>query len=131
MLQDVQNLDDQEPAVGPVDGAGPDHGEIGEQGAELSLSFDGSEQVGESGVGFENNRRPLQFAVVHEHIDFVTGQIGLSGGHGQGKLRDRAFLPEVIDVLDNILFHLFQIGLDVLAGLVLFLEFLDVVVETT
>jgi len=74
----VLHREDEVAAVAPVDGPGPDHGEVGDERPELGLLFDASEQVVVGGVQLGNDGCPLHAGVVHQHVDLVALEPELS-----------------------------------------------------
>ncbi len=73
IYQHFAGVDDQIAAVGAMQGAGADHGEIGHRHtAVLHDMFDPSEEVVVGRVGLKHHRRSLGVLVVHQHIDLVA-----------------------------------------------------------
>ena len=73
VLHEIVHVQDEEPAVGAVDAAGRDEGEVRDQGAELAFALDAAQEVGRSGVILYDNGRALRFGVVHEDVAPVAG----------------------------------------------------------
>ena len=66
--------DDEISAVSPMQGTRLNHGVICKEPTPRGLVFDPSNQIVVSGIGFHHNRRTFQILVVHQNVDFVTGE---------------------------------------------------------
>ena len=106
--QQIQDLNDQITAVGPMERPGADHGEIRKQGAELGFFFNTSEQVGIRGIGFVNDRGPLGFGMIHQHIDFIAGKGRFHQRSRKGAGGSRLGF-KIIDIFDYVFFNLLEV----------------------
>ena len=106
--QQVQGLQDEVAAVGPVQGPGPDQGEVGHQGAELGPAFHRPEQVGVGGVVLHDHRGALGLGVVHEDVHLVLGKGRLRHGKGKGALGAGPAL-QVVDIFQDVFLDVFEI----------------------
>ncbi len=87
-------------AVGAVQDTGPDHGEVGDQGAHHSLMLHPPHQIGEVRIAFVYHRRALGVGVVHKQVDAVAPHDAFGAGHlhGRGQIAILAGALEGFDV---------------------------------
>ena len=114
-------------AVGPVEGAFSDHGEVGDQGPELGLLLYAAKEVVVGGIDLHDHRCPLELGVVHHHVHFVfpEGRL-LSPRHGKGRSGlGLSSLPEQGEVLHDVIPHLLQVGHDLRKVPVLLHQFIN------
>src|SRR5690606_10869292 len=80
LAQHLLRGNDEEPAVGQVQGARLDVGEVGDQGALVHFPLDAAHQVVVGGVLLDDHRRAVVGVVVHQYVDLVLAQGQLPGG---------------------------------------------------
>ena len=69
--ENIAIVEHQIAAVGLADGAGLDQCKIGNVAADDRFFFNDAEEIVISRIGFNDDRRPLRFTVIDEHIDSV------------------------------------------------------------
>ena len=82
VAQHLLHIQHQVAAVGAVQGAGLDQGEVGEQGAHVGHVLDAPDQVLVGRIVFEHHRCALGLGIVHQDVDRVAAE-GIVVGRGQ------------------------------------------------
>ena len=82
MLEKVLNVQDQKTAVGLVQAARLDQGEVRDQRAHFRLTFHTAQQINRRGVVLHHNGRAVLPAVVHQQVDFVAVENVFHGRQG-------------------------------------------------
>ena len=108
--QQAQGIEDQIAAVGTVQGAGLDQGEVGGEGAHAGDVFDTPDQIEIAGIVLVDDRGAVQLGVVHQQVDPVTGEGRIVGAGGAAVLA--LALAEEFAILDHVLAHRGQVVLD-------------------
>ncbi|VTR65774.1 hypothetical protein DESC_370143 [Desulfosarcina cetonica] len=122
MIQNRLHLQDEETPVGLQQGAGLDHGEVGDQSSHEGLFVDAAEDVGIGGIGLEDHRRAGQSRAVLEDVDLVAGQgeLGSVGGSLVFRVGIRRPRQEKGDILDHVRLNFIEKGEDLrLIGVIL------------
>ena len=112
-------------AIGPMEGALPDHGEVGEKGAELGLFLYPAKKVAVGGIELHDHRRSSKLGVAHNYIRLILPEGQLRRPRrGQGRNRlGLSLTPELGKALHDVILHLLQVALDLRKTLVFLYQF--------
>lgn len=111
IAQHFDGRHDEIAAVGGVQGAAADEGEIGHPVAHHRLFFDFPEQVVVRGVQFKHDGRAVGFGIVHEYVDLVAARNGTVSFYLPQGLFGFVFrfeLDKLMQVFQNIRFEFVQ-----------------------
>jgi hypothetical protein len=110
----IVGVDHQKPAVGPDARAGTDHGEVGQQGAELGAPLHAPEHVVVGGVGLDDHRSAREIRVVDQDVDPIL-QVGIRrrlqlDRGARGRFLLLRVLAEIVQVRQDVVLDLVQVG---------------------